>query len=128
MSQRIKSFYELEVYALAYKSAMAIFRITKSFPKIERYSLVDQIRRSSRSVTANIAEAWHKRRYPAAFISKLNDAEAEAAETQNWIFYACSCDYLDNDEKEKLIRDYDFIIGKLVIMMNSPENWTISKK
>lgn len=76
---------------------MSIFRTTKSFPKEERYSLTDQIRRSSRSVCANIAEAWRKRRYEAAFVSKLSDSEAEAAETQTWIQFSVECEYIDRD-------------------------------
>jgi four helix bundle protein len=80
--QNIRHFRELEVYQLAMDNAMRIFEVSKLFPKEERYSLTDQIRRSSRSVCANIAEAWRKRRYPNAFVSKLSDADAEAAETQ----------------------------------------------
>ena len=78
---------ELEVYKRSVAAAMQIFDLSKSFPKEEIYSLTDQIRRSSRSVSANIAEAWRKRRYEAAFVAKLNDAEGEAAETQTWIEY-----------------------------------------
>ena len=85
---RIQSHEELEVYRLAFKAAMRIFELSKSFPLEERYALTDQIRRSSRSVCSNIAEAWRKRRYEAAFVSKLNDAEAEAAETQTWVSFA----------------------------------------
>lgn len=79
---------ELDVYKKAFESAMTIFEHSKSFHKEETYSLTDQIRRSSRSVCANLAEAWRKRRYEAAFIAKLNDAEGEAAETQTWIEFA----------------------------------------
>jgi len=85
---RIQSHEELEVYQLAFKAAMRIFELSKSFSLEERYALTDQIRRSSRSVCSNIAEAWRKRRYEAAFVSKLNDAEAEAAETQTWVSFA----------------------------------------
>lgn len=80
--RRIRSHAELEVYRLAFQAAMEIFELSKAFPVEERYSLTDQIRRSSRSVCANVAEAWRKRRYHAAFIAKLSDSEAEAAETQ----------------------------------------------
>ncbi len=80
--KNIRHFRELEVYQLAMEAALTIFKISKNFPVEERYSLIDQIRRSSRSVCANIAEAWRKRRYPNAFVSKLSDAESEAAETQ----------------------------------------------
>ena len=91
----IRHFRELEVYLLARAGALRIFETSKSFPIEERYSLTDQIRRSSRSVCANIAEAWRKRRYPNAFISKLSDAEAEAAETQVWLEFALRCGYID---------------------------------
>lgn len=86
--KNIRHFRELEVYQLAMEAALRIFEISKSFPVEERYSLTDQIRRSSRSVCANIAEAWRKRRYPNAFVSKLSDAEAEAAETQVWLEFS----------------------------------------
>jgi four helix bundle protein len=104
---------------------MEIFELSKNFPREERYSLVDQSRRSSRSVCANIAEAWYKRFYPAAFRSKLADSSSEAAETLVWIDFAGSCGYLKATEVEKLKSDYDKILGKLVVMMNSPENWKV---
>jgi four helix bundle protein len=85
MAENIRSYKDLRVYQQAMESAMRIFEITKTFPVEERYSLVDQIRRSSRSVCTNIAEAWRKRRYKAAFIAKMNDAESEASETQVWL-------------------------------------------
>jgi four helix bundle protein len=92
---KIKHFRELDVYQNALKAAMEIFEVSKGFPKEERFSLTDQMRRSSRSVCANIAEAWRKRRYSAAFISKLNDAEGEAAETQVHVEVASVCGYLE---------------------------------
>jgi four helix bundle protein len=88
---------------------MRIFELTKSFPKEETYSLTDQIRRSSRSVCSNIAEAWRKRRYEAAFVSKLNDAEAEAAETQTWLEFSGRCNYLDAAVGRELYTTYDNI-------------------
>ena len=91
---KIQQHTELEVYKKAFGAAMMIFELSKAFPKEETYSLTDQIRRSSRSVCANLAEAWRKRRYKAAFVSKLADAESEAAETQVWIEFALKCDYL----------------------------------
>ncbi|HEY3298463.1 MAG TPA: four helix bundle protein, partial [Armatimonadota bacterium] len=91
--QRVRSFRDLSVYGGAFDSAMRIFELTKKFPKDETYSLVDQIRRSSRSVCANLAEAWRKRRYQAHFISKLSDAEAEAEETRVWLDFALKCKY-----------------------------------
>ena len=99
MSERafVRRHSDLDVYKQAFEVAMSIFRTTKSFPKEERYSLTDQIRRSSRSVCANIAEAWRKRRYEAAFVSKLSDSEAEAAETQTWIQFSVECEYIDRD-------------------------------
>src|SRR5215218_6045990 len=104
---------------------MAIFTLSKSFPKEETYSLTDQIRRSSRSVCANIVEAWRKRRYEAAFISKLSDAETEAAETQMWLQFAVECHYLDREAAAVLYRTYDRVISTLVGMMNHPETWVI---
>ncbi len=86
----IQSHRELEVYQLACEAAMRIFELTKGFPKEEQYSLTDQIRRSSRGVCANLAEAWSMRRYEGAFVLKLNDAEAEAAETQTWLDFLSS--------------------------------------
>lgn len=108
--------------------ASQIYELSKSFPVEETYSLTDQIRRSSRSVCANLAEAWRKRRYEAAFISKLSDAESEAAETQVWLEFAVRCDYLDRDEAAALYIEYDSIVGTLVGMINHPETWVIGKK
>jgi four helix bundle protein len=123
----IRHFRDLEVYQLAMESAMGIFEASKKFPAEEKYSLTDQIRRSSRSVCANIAEAWRKRRYPNAFVSKLSDAEAESAETQVWLEFAVKCGYLDQAITNKLEEDYDHIMGKLVNMMNRPEDWKIKR-
>src|SRR5512143_2029880 len=102
MGTNIRHFRELDVYQLAMETAMEIFDLTKSFPLEEKYSLTDQVRRSSRSVCANIAEAWRKRRYSAAFISKLSDAEAEAAETGVWLELAVRCGYLDEARSSEL--------------------------
>jgi len=93
-TRRINSVRDLEVYKLAFESAMEIFEISKSFPKEEIYSLTDQIRRSSRSVCVNLAEGWRKRRYKAVFVNKLTDAEQEAAETQTWLEFALKCKYM----------------------------------
>jgi four helix bundle protein len=103
---------------------MALFECSKRFPKTEMYSLTDQVRRSSRSVSANLAEAFRKRKYPKAFIAKLMDAEAEAAETQVWVEYAYHCSYIDQDQFNEWFKDYDQIIGKLVIMASRPQNWS----
>ncbi len=124
----IKSHVELDVYQLAFKASMKIFELTKGFPKEERYSLTDQIRRSSRSVCSNIAEGWRKRRYEAAFVSKLNDAEAEAAESQTWIQFAIDCGYLSLENGTELKQSYDFIIGKLVKMITNPYPWILRKQ
>lgn len=121
----IRQFSELDVYQLAMDSAMRIFDATKQFPAEERYSLTDQIRRSSRSVCANISEGWRKRRYPRAFVSKLSDADAEAAETQVWLEFASRCGYLDSQLLHELLAIYNNILGKLVVMMNRPEDWRL---
>jgi len=123
----IQSHEELDVYQLAFRSAMRIFEISKTFPQKEIYSLTDQMRRSSRSVCSNIAETWRKRRYEAAFVSKLNDAESEAAETQTWIRFAVECDYIAADVSSKLHDDYDHIIGKLVNMIINPQVWLLER-
>jgi four helix bundle protein len=104
---------------------MRIFELSKQFPAEERYSLTDQMRRSSRSVCANIAEAWRKRRYPNAFVSKLSDSDAEAAETQVWLEFASKCSYLSQSDVVELDKTYDHIMGKLVNMLTRPEQWAI---
>lgn len=123
----IRSHEELDVYKLAFEGAMRIFEVSKRFPREETYSLTDQIRRSSRSVCANLAEAWRKRRYEAAFVSKLNDAESEAAETQTWIRFAVRCGYLDDDEGNKLHGTYDHVVGKLVNMIRNSKPWILKR-
>lgn len=115
---------DLEVYRRAFAAAMQIFKLTKSFPIEERYSMTDQIRRSSRSVCANMAEAWRKRRYEAAFISKLGDSEAEAAETQTWIQFAVECAYMPREVAAELYAEYDAILGMVVCMITRPKDWT----
>jgi len=127
MGQTIKTHRDLDVYQMAFEAAMRIFELTKSFPKEETYSLTDQIRRSSRSVCSNIAEAWRKRRYEAAFVSKLNDSEAEAAETQVWLEFSVKCGYLDATVGRELYTTYDNILGKLVNMILHPEQWIIKR-
>src|SRR5438045_1494133 len=108
---------DLEVYQRAFEAAMQLFALSKRFPVEERYSLTDQMRRASRSVCANLAEAWRKRRYPAAFIAKLGDAEGEAAETQTWIQFSVSCGYVSAAEARPLYSCYDEILGQLVSMI-----------
>jgi four helix bundle protein len=123
---KIQKHTDLDVYRKAFDTAMDIFEGSKGFPKEETYSLTDQIRRSSRSVNANLAEAWRKRRYEAAFISKLSDAESEAAETQVWLEFAVKCNYLDRDRAASLYHSYDEILRIIVAMINTPESWTIA--
>ncbi len=119
----IRKHTDLEVYGQAFAAAMRFFEFSKKFPPEERYSLTDQGRRSTRSVCGNISEAWRKRRYPAAFVAKLSDAEGEAAETQSWIQFAVSCGYLEAEKGRPLHSEYDEIIGKLVNMITSPDDW-----
>jgi four helix bundle protein len=104
---------------------MQIFEVSKKFPREETYSLTDQIRRSSRSVCANLAEAWRKRRYEAAFIAKLSDVEAEAAETQTWLQFAVSCGYLSIDAGKELEDVYEKILGTIVGMINHADSWIL---
>jgi len=119
----IRSHRELDVYRIAFDAAMNIFELSKEFPIEERYSLTDQIRRSSRSVCANISEAFRKRKYPKAFVSKLSDSESEAAETQNWLDFSFKCHYISDEEYNNLNEEYDHNIGKLVNMSLHPERW-----
>jgi four helix bundle protein len=106
---------------------MSIFELSKNVPREERYSLTDQVRRSSRSVAVNLLEAWRKRRYPAAFVSKLSDAETEAAETQAWIEFAVKCGYIQRTPAAQLYRDYNKVLGMLVTMIRGPESWQIKQ-
>lgn len=116
---------DLDVYERGFAAAMKVFRLSKAFPLDEKYSLTDQCRRSSRSVCANLAEAWRKRRYPAAFVAKLSDSEAEAAETQTWLQFAVECEYLPANEARELYTEYDNIIGMLVNMIKKPDAWSL---
>jgi len=113
----------LKVYQLAYKLAMEIFNESKSFPIIERYSLTDQIRRSSRSVATNIAEGYRKRRYPNMFVSKMADADSEGAETQVWLDFAHDCGYLTQERHNALIIGYEDVGKMLGSMMATPEKF-----
>ena len=119
---------DLEVYCRAVDAAMLVFAKTRSFPKEETYSLTSQILRSSRSVAANLTEAWRKRRYEAAFVSKLSDAEAEAAETQTHIEFAVKCGYLTRQDGATLYREYDRLIRTIVGMIHHSDRWTIPSK
>lgn len=119
----VHNFKELRVYQLGFEAAMRIFELTKRWPKDERYSLIDQIRRSSRAVCSNVAEAWRKRLYVASFVNKLSDANAEAAETQVWLDFALECGYLDAASHSELYRMYDQVGGGLIKMVAEAERW-----
>ncbi len=121
----IRDFTELRVYVAARDAAMRIFEISKRFPSDERLSLTLQLRRSSRSVCANIAEGWQKRRYPASFRSKIVDAAAEADETRAWIDFAERCGFMSHDEAATLTESYRKVLGHLVRMSARPEDWRI---
>lgn len=121
--KELKGHRDLKVYQLAYKLAMDIFIESKTFPKDERYSLTDQIRRSSRSVAANIAEGFRKRQYPKMFLSKLADADGEATETQVWLDFARDCQYLDPKRQIELQKSYEEVGRMLGKMMSMPEKF-----
>jgi four helix bundle protein len=121
----IRHFRNLDVYQNALATGLRVYELSKKFPAEERYALTDQIRRSSRSVCANIAEGWRKRRYEAAFVSKLSDAETEAAETQVHAEFAFRHGYLSQDEFLKVDDAYEKIIGQLVKMIDQPQKWLI---
>jgi four helix bundle protein len=122
---KIRSYRELRGYRNAFRSAMRIFDLTKCFPAEERFSMVDQMRRSSRSVCTNLAEAWRKRRYPAHFVSKLTDSEGEADETRVWLEFALASKYIGQEVFDELDLSYDLILGQLVKMHSEPEKWTV---
>lgn len=119
----IKFHQDLKVFQKSVEFAMIIFELTKSFPKEELYSLTDQIRRSSRSVSANISEAWGKRKYEKSFVAKLTDSEGEARETQTWLLYAWKCKYINEEQLINLNKQYNQIIGMLVNMMSQSGKW-----
>jgi four helix bundle protein len=123
--EKIRTHKELKVYQLSFEAGMEVYKISKLFPKEETYSLTDQIRRSSRSVSGNLAEAFRKRRYPKSFIAKLTDSEGEAAETQVWLDYSLACDYLDKNQHSALFDKYDHILGMIVNMANNPDKWSL---
>jgi four helix bundle protein len=121
-------FKDLKVYRMAYKAAMAIFELSKGFPQEEKYALVDQIRRSCRSVCANIAEGYRKRTYPRHFAMKMTDADAEASETMVWLDFAKDCDYIDSMTHETILHQYDEIGRMLGGMANNPEKFVPRKR
>jgi four helix bundle protein len=116
---------DLDVYQMAFDAVMMIFKLSLSFPKEEKYSLTDQIRRSSRSVCANIAEAFYRRKYPRNFSTRLSDAIAEGGETRVWLEFSLKCGYLNAEINEKLQDDYAKIIGKLITMCNQADKWKL---
>ena len=123
MSEKIQSFRDLRVYKNAFELQQEIFIITKQFPAEEKYSLTDQIRRSSRAIGSNIAEAWQKRKYMAHFQSKLTDSDGENAETQHWIENAFACKYISEEQKNRLLEKC-VLIGKMLgSMMFCPEKF-----
>ena len=126
--EEIRKHKDLKVFQLSFEAGMEVFQLSKNFPKEETYSLKDQVRRSSRSVSGNIAEAWRKRIYPKSFISKLNESEGEAAETQNWLDYAFACEYIKESEHEALYDKYEHIIAMLVNMQSQPKKWNLKRK
>ena len=126
MNKKIKSFRDLEVYKLAFEAAMDIFFITKSFPAEEKFSLIDQMRRSSRSVCSNLSEAWRKRRYIAVFKNKLRDSMQEESETQTWLEFSLACNYINQETFNLLDEKYEIILGKLNSMDMKAETFCFS--
>src|SRR5438477_6169021 len=120
---RVADYKELRVYRLAFESAMEIFALSRKFPSEEKFSLTDQIRRSSRSVCTNIAEAWRKRRYEAAFVSKLSDSDGEAAEAEVHLAFASSCGYVLSEKVARVLDHYDHICRQLRKMMDDAPSW-----
>ncbi len=120
---KIESFKDLIVYQKAYKLAMEIFELSRGFPKEEKYSLTDQIRRSSRSVTSNLAEAWAKRRYEKSFVNKLTDSAGEENETEVWLDYSKDCGYIQKEAHENLVNEYLEVKKILISMINTPDKW-----
>jgi four helix bundle protein len=125
MKRTIRKHTDLDVYRRAFEAAMTVHEISRGFPREEVWSLTDQARRASRSVCANLAEAWRRRRYEASFRSKLNDAEAEAAEAQVWLEFAVRCGYLPPDTARPVYETYDTIIRTLVGMIHHAETWVL---
>ncbi len=119
----VGSFNELIVFQKAFDLAMLVFDSSRLFPKEEKFALTDQIRRSSRSVTACIAESWAKRKYPKAFISKLSDALGEEYETETWLKYSFETRYISYEEYQVLITQYDEVRKMLISMINNPDKW-----
>ncbi|MGQ1785708.1 four helix bundle protein [Saccharicrinis sp. GN24d3] len=119
------SFRDLLVYQKAYSLAMEIFHLTTKFPLEEKYSLTDQIRRSSRSITSNIAEAWSRRKYLKAFVNKLTTALGEEYETEVWLDYSRDCKYITDELHCRLISGYDEVRKILISISNNPDKWCL---
>ena len=122
-TKKLKSVRDLEVYQLGFDTAMEIFEISKRFPQEEKYSLTDQIRRSSRSVCTNLAEGWRKRKYPAVFVNKLTDSAQEAAETQTWLEFALRCRYIEKEVFAQLDAQYEHIFAMLNTMEKKADSF-----
>ncbi len=122
-AKKINSVRELNVYRLAFNTAMEIFELSKGFPPEEKYSLTDQVRRSSRSVCTNLAEGWRKRKYKAVFINKLTDSEQEAAETQTWLEFALACKYIVKGVFEELDEKYEHIFAQIITMERKADSF-----
>ena len=114
---------DLDVYKTAFEMQQRIFKLSKTFPREEMYSLTDQIRRASRSVGANLSESWAKRRYPAHFVSKLSDSDGETEETVHWLETAFECEYITEEAKNELVGQCRHISGMLNKMMDNPDSW-----
>ena len=127
MGEQIKSAKDLRVYKMAYALSMEIFTLSKAWPPDEKYSLTDQIRRASRSVCANLREAWAKRRYEAHFVSKLTDADGESAETDTWLDYALDCGYLSIEDHAHLTEENRSVGSMLGSMLNNPNPFLTKK-
>lgn len=121
----VRNYWELDVYGLAREGRQRIFEMSQSFPKEEMYSLTDQVRRASRSVCAQIAEAWGRRLYKADFINRLSQAESEARETQCWLETTVECGYVTQEIAQDLFQLYNNVIGKLVTMEKNPNQWLV---
>ena len=128
MTKFVQDFSDLKVYKNAMEAAIDIYETTKGFPPEEKYSMVSQIRRSSRSVCANIAEAWMKRLYRAAFVAKLSDSLSEAAETIVWLEMAERCNYINREKRNQLEDNFRKIIGQLVKMTNQADQWIVKEE
>ena len=123
-----QGFRDLIVYQKSYKLAMEIFEIIKTFPKEEKYSLTDQMRRSSRSVSSCIAESWAKRLYTKAFVNKLTDSLGEEFETEDWLEYSIDCKYITKEEYQEVTSEYQEVHKMLVSMINNPEKWCLKNE